>query len=127
MQQIADAVGYSKPGLLHRFGSKEALHRAVLDEVSETVQEIVGHAVAHSGRPDQVAQILELMTRKALDRPGMVQMMLRAFENDGREPGVEAIQGMGYRLVDALAHPLSSPAERLQGRAGGQADRRPPP
>jgi AcrR family transcriptional regulator len=114
VQQIADAVGYSKPGLLHRFGSKEALHRAVLTEVSDTVQEIVGHAVAHSAQPDQVTQILELMTRKALDRPGMVQMMLRAFESDGEEPGVEAIQGMGYRLVDALDHPLSSPAERLR-------------
>ena len=93
VQQIADAVGYSKPGLLHRFGSKEALHRAVLNEVSETVQEIVGHAVAHSTQPDQITQVLELMTRKALDRPGMVQMMLRAFESDGTEPGVEAIQG----------------------------------
>ena len=29
-------------------------------------------------------------------------------------PGVEAIQGLGYRLVDALDHPLSSPAERLR-------------
>src|SRR5688500_15701044 len=114
VQQIADAVGYSKPGLLHRFGSKEALHRAVLTEVSETVQEIVGHAVAHSDQPDQITQVLELMTRKALDRPGMVQMMLRAFESDGTEPGVEAIQGMGYRLVDGLDHPLSSPAERLR-------------
>jgi AcrR family transcriptional regulator len=114
VQQIADAVGYSKPGLLHRFGSKEALHRAVLTEVSDTVQEIVGHAVAHSDQPDQVTQVLELMTRKALERPGMVQMMLRAFESDGEEPGVEAIQGLGYRLVDALDHPLSSPAERLR-------------
>ena len=114
VQQIADAVGYSKPGLLHRFGSKEALHRAVLTEVSGTVQEIVGHAVAHSDQPDQVTQILEMMTHKALERPGMVQMMLRAFESDGDEPGVEAIQGLGYRLVDALDHPLSSPAQRLR-------------
>jgi AcrR family transcriptional regulator len=114
VQQIADAVGYSKPGLLHRFGSKEALHRAVLAEVSGTVQEIVGHAVAHSDQPDQVTQLLEMMTLKALERPGMVQMMLRAFESDGDEPGVEAVQGLGYRLVDALDHPLSSPAERLR-------------
>ena len=114
VQQIADAVGYSKPGLLHRFGSKEALHRAVLSEVADTVQDIVGHAVAHSTQPDQVPQVLELMTRKALERPGMVQMMLRAFESDASEPGVEAIQGMGYRLVDALDHPLSTPAERLR-------------
>ena len=42
VQQIADAVGYSKPGLLHRFGSKEALHRAVLNEVAETVRRSSG-------------------------------------------------------------------------------------
>ena len=114
VQQIADAVGYSKPGLLHRFGSKEALHRAVLDEVSATVQDIVGHAVAHRDQPGQVRQVLELMTVKALDRPGMVQMMLRAFESGGTEPGVEAIQGLGHRLVDGLDHPRSTPAERLR-------------
>ena len=51
VQQIADAVGYSKPGLLHRFGSKEALHRAVLDEVAETVEEIVGHASRTGSTP----------------------------------------------------------------------------
>ena len=70
VQQIADAVGYSKPGLLHRFGSKEALHRAVLREVSETVQEIAGHALSLHEHPDQIPQVLELITRKALARPG---------------------------------------------------------
>ena len=114
VQQIADSVGYSKPGLLHRFGSKEALHRAVLQEVSETVQEIVGHALAHADDPDQVPQVLQLITRKALDRPGMVQMMLAAFQPDCQEPGIEAIQAAGYRLVDALDHPASRPAERLR-------------
>ena len=114
VQQIADAVGYSKPGLLHRFGSKDALHRAVLDEVAETVQEIIGHAVAHADRPDQVTTLLELFVRKALDRPGMIRMMLAAWQPGSQEPGVEAIQAAGYRLVDALDHPLSSPAERLR-------------
>lgn len=114
VQQIADAVGYSKPGLLHRFGSKNALHRAVLAEVSETVQDIIGHAVAHSDEPDQVRQVLELITLKALDRPGMVQMMLEAFQPNREEPGFESIQAAGYRLVDALDHPWSSPADRLR-------------
>lgn len=114
VQQIADAVGYSKPGLLHRFGSKEALHRAVLVEVSDTVEEIIGHAVAHAHRPDQMPQVLELITRKALDRPGMVQMMVAAFQPDCEEPGIEAIQAAGYRLVDALDHPMSRPDERLR-------------
>src|SRR3954453_6827502 len=70
-QQIADAVGYSKPGLLHRFGSKEALHRAGLTEVSETVQAIIGQATAHADRPDQLSQVVTAVPRKALDRPGI--------------------------------------------------------
>ena len=114
VQQIADAVGYSKPGLLHRFGSKSALHEAVLSEVSDTAQELLGHAVATSDQPDQVTGVLDLLTRRALARPGMVQLMLRAFEPAGREHGTEAVQEAGARLVEALDHPVGSPAERLR-------------
>jgi AcrR family transcriptional regulator len=114
VQQIADAVGYSKPGLLHRFGSKEALHRAALAEVADTVQAIVGHATAHSAEPDQVHQVLELIARKALERPGMVQMMLAAFEPGSEEPGTEEIKASGYQLVDGLDQPHSTPTERLR-------------
>ena len=114
VQQIADAVGYSKPGLLHRFGSKGALHRAVLAEVSETVRAIIGHATAHGADPDQVPQVLELVTRKALERPGMVQMMLAAFEPGSEEPGTAEIQSAGRRLVELLDHGPTSPADRLR-------------
>ena len=61
MQHIADAVGYSKPGLLHRFGSKEALYRAVLDEVKETVEVIVDHVVSLQEHPEQLEGVLELV------------------------------------------------------------------
>ncbi len=114
VQLIADAVGYSKPGLLHRFGSKDALHQAALAEVTETVQAIVGHADAHSGDPDQVHQVLELITLKALERPGMVQMMLAAFEPGSNEPGTSEIQSAGRRLVELLDHAPTSAAERLR-------------
>jgi AcrR family transcriptional regulator len=114
VQQIADAVGYSKPGLLHRFGSKDALHRAVLAEVTETVQTIIGHATAHGDDPDQVPQVLELVTRRALERPGMVQMMLAAFEPGSEEPGTTEIQSAGRRLVELLDHPHTGPADRLR-------------
>ena len=114
VQQIADAVGYSKPGLLHRFGSKEALHRAVLTEVTETVQQIIRHALAHTDRPDRVDTVLELVVRKGLDRPGMVRMMLAAFQPDCEEPGFEEVQAAGCRLIDLLDHPHSRPADRLR-------------
>lgn len=114
VQQVADAVGYSKPGLLHRFGSKEALHRAVLAEVEETVQDTVGHAVNLQDDPDQVRQVLEKVVQRALERPGMVQMMLRAFEPRSKDPGAEAIQAAGYRLVDTLVGAPAAPAYRLR-------------
>jgi AcrR family transcriptional regulator len=114
VQQIADAVGYSKPGLLHRFGSKEAIHRGALAEVADTVQTIIAHATTHRDGPDQVRQVLELVTRKALERPGMVQMMLAAFEPGSEEPGTEEIKAAGYRLVELLDQPHSTPAERLR-------------
>lgn len=114
VQLIADAVGYSKPGLLHRFGSKEALHRAVLAEVTETVQAIVGRATRRSDEADQVRQVLELVTRRALERPGMVQMMLAAFEPGSDEPGTSEIQAAGRRLVELLDRAPTGPAERLR-------------
>ncbi len=114
VQQIADAVGYSKPGLLHRFGSKDALHRAALAEVAETVRAVIAHATVHSEDPDGRRPLLELMTRKALERPGMVQMMLAAFEPGSEEPGAAEIQDAGNRLVERLQPPGSSPAERLR-------------
>ncbi len=118
VQQIADAVGYSKPGLLHRFGSKEALHRAVLAEVADTVEEVVALARAHHHQPDQLRAVLDLVTRRALERPGMVQMMLRSFDPVSQEPGIEKIQHSGYRLIDSLDTQLSGPMERLRVALG---------
>ncbi len=118
VQQIADAVGYSKPGLLHRFGSKEALHRAVLAEVVETVEEIVSAATAHHREAGQLQLVLELVTRRALERPGMVQMMLRSLDPRSREPGIERIQHAGHRLIDSLDAPTNGPLERLRVALG---------
>lgn len=114
VQQIADAVGYSKPGLLHRFGSKEALHRAVLVEVASTVQGVVDAAAETLDGHDPARTVLRLITLKALDRPGMVHMMLEAFRPDSSEPGLEEIQAAAYRLVDALDRPGGTPEGRLR-------------
>ena len=98
IQQIADAVGYSKPGLLHRFGSKAALHRAVLSEVAETAQEIT-HAGSPGDQPENVVQVLEVLTRRAFARPGMAQMLL---------------QESGPRLADTLGPASRGPAPGLR-------------
>ena len=116
VQQIADAVGYSKPGLLHRFGSKEALHRSVLDEVTATAQELLAYAQAQAGRPDRTVRVLQELTRLALARPGMMQLLLAAFDPATAEPGIEPVRRAAHRLVDALDQPLGTPADRLRVR-----------
>ena len=114
VQQVADAVGYSKPGLLHRFGSKEALYRLVLSEVSRTADDIAGVAIARANDPDQALAVLELVTRRALARPGMMRMMLRAFGPAVDDPFSATVRSAGTKLLDALDHPLSTAVERLR-------------
>lgn len=74
LKQVADAAGYSKTGLLHRFPSKQALLDAVralvlrkLDELeSATTDAVIG------GKRDAVAAIVE----GAMDYPGLVQFLV---------------------------------------------------
>src|SRR3712207_4424257 len=112
VQQVADAVGYSKPGLLHRFGSKEALHQAVLAEVAGTVEAILSHAGSRRGRPEQVEDVLGLLAHSSLARPGVALLVLESFQASGEEQAAGG--GAGDRLVAALDHPLTAPADRLR-------------
>lgn len=114
VQQVADAVGYSKPGLLHRFGSKEALYRAVVASGTAKVGEVLSAAEGLRGEAEPLRAVLRLLAEEALERPGMVQLMLRAFDPVAEEPQAEEIQALGYRLVDLLDTGLGSPAERLR-------------
>jgi hypothetical protein len=43
--RTADAVGYAKTGLLHRFPSKEALQQAVIDRAVTEVRAIAAEAL----------------------------------------------------------------------------------
>lgn len=114
VQQVADAVGYSKAGLLHRFGSKEALFRAVVASGTGRVEQVIASAGDLGDSADPVRDLLTLMAEEALDRPGMVQLMLRSFDPLAEEPNAEEIQALGYRLVDLLDQERNAPADRLR-------------
>ena len=114
VQQVADAVGYSKAGLLHRFGSKEAMYLAGLETGTALVDEILGESSALPFDEDRTRSILEIFTAQAIRHPGMVQMLLRAFEPSNDGPGKEQIRELGYRLLALLNPPFSTPVERLR-------------
>ncbi len=114
VQLIADTVGYSKAGLLHRFRSKESLYRAGLDAGEVLVNQVLDQAAALPYDEHRPRRVLELLTRAAIAHPGMAAMLLRAFDPDSDTPADTEIRIIGYRLLAVLNPPFSTAAERLR-------------
>ena len=61
VQDVADAVGLSKAGLLHHFPSKDVLHQAVLDharDMGRTVAATVADDPAGAERDRRVVELV---------------------------------------------------------------------
>lgn len=94
VQRIADAVGYSKTGLLHRYPSKEALQQAVLDRCVGEMRQISGAAGSRPAGPDRDRAVIEALAGLTLRRPGLVALLLSivsTFEPGEIPPHMEAI------------------------------------
>ena len=120
VQDVADAVGLSKAGLLHHFPSKEALHEAVLASstgLGQQVVEQVQHLPPGAARDHRA---IEALVDLALAHPGMVALLLAPLtqgDDDCAVPaaaGAAALQAFGVdpatddpervvRVVGALA------------------------
>jgi AcrR family transcriptional regulator len=113
LQDIADAVGVTKPAVLHHFPSKEHVRDAVLEGIlahwNETLPRLLLAATAGRDRFDAVFGELHrffaddpdrarLMLREALDRPSELRKLLRGsvrpwlsavahYVRSGREAG----------------------------------------
>jgi TetR/AcrR family transcriptional regulator len=92
LQDIASAVGVTKPAVLHHFPSKELIRQAVLDGIFEHWNKILPRlllaATASSDRFEAVFGELHrffaaepdrarLLVRETLDRPGELRKLLR--------------------------------------------------
>ena len=83
VQEVADAVGLSKAGLLHHFPSKDTLHRVVHEHalsLGRSVRETVADLPLG---PERDHQILELVADVALAHPGMVALLLSPLGGPG--------------------------------------------
>ena len=104
VQQLADAVGYSKAGLLHRFPSKRALHDAALGQAADVLDEILDGPADGTADLDPAARTratLERVAARALDRPGLVHLLVASIRPGA--PGPSALHARLLRLV-ALLH-----------------------
>jgi AcrR family transcriptional regulator len=82
IQRVADAVGYSKTGLLHRYPSKEALQQAVVDRAVAEVRAIVESVAPMPTGPERDRAVITQVARLALDRPGTVALLLSGITTD---------------------------------------------
>jgi AcrR family transcriptional regulator len=91
LQEIADAVGVTKPAVLHHFPSKEHIRAAVLDEILEhwqaTLPRLLLAATASTDRFEAVfgelhrffasdADRARVILRESLDRPAEARRLL---------------------------------------------------
>lgn len=119
VQDVADAVGLSKAGLLHHYPSKDALHRAVLEQagaLGQRVLDAVGDQPPGAAR-DRLA--LEVLVDVALAHPGLVSLLLAPValgDLDATVPETDAAAAAALRAfgVDADA-PTTERAIRVVG------------
>src|SRR5689334_11628080 len=85
IQRVADAVGYSKTGLLHRFPTKEALQEAVIDRALSDLRAVAAEAEHLPVGPERDRVVIIGVARLAGERPGAVALLLSGLTDVGEE------------------------------------------
>jgi AcrR family transcriptional regulator len=125
VQRIADAVGYSKTGLLHRYPSKEALQQAVLDRCVGEMRQISVVVGDRPAGPARDRAVVEALVELTLRRPGFVALLLSivsTFDPAEIPPHLDAV-GEALFAAFAVADPDADVARtvRVVGALGALA------
>jgi AcrR family transcriptional regulator len=126
IQRVADAVGYSKTGLLHRFPSKEALQEAVIERAVADLRTFAAEADGLPVGPERDRIVITGVARLALDRPGAVALLLSGLMSapDGavlHQVGDAVFAAFGIADAECLAETDPPRMMRIVGALGGLA------
>jgi AcrR family transcriptional regulator len=124
VQRIADAVGYSKTGLLHRYPSKEALQEAVIDRSLAELRAITAVVADLPPGPDRDRAALNGVARLAVRRPGSVRLLLSGLLGEKEDEMGAALKEVGGGVFQAFAvdkHADPDRALRVIGALGALA------
>jgi AcrR family transcriptional regulator len=102
LQRIADAVGYSKSGLLRHYPSKEALQEAVVGRCLSEIVEITDRVAGQAPGPGRDAAAITGLAQLALRRPGFVTLLLSWLLHTPADSAVAALQPIGDALMRAF-------------------------
>ncbi|HEV7656342.1 MAG TPA: TetR/AcrR family transcriptional regulator [Mycobacteriales bacterium] len=112
VQRIADAVGYSKTGLLHRFPTKEALQDAVIDRWAGKVRAIAAGVSDLPPGPERDLAVITGVVDLALRGPGVVSLLLGALSSFETGETAIRLKTVGAGLFDAFAADKDGDPER---------------
>jgi AcrR family transcriptional regulator len=124
VQQVADAVGLSKAGLLHHFPSKEALHTAVTTPAVALADQVLAAGSHLDAGPERDRATVEALVDIAFAHPGLVALMLSpAAEEHAPEcastTGDAALRAFGIAPGEVPADPTR--VVRVLGALGALA------
>jgi AcrR family transcriptional regulator len=113
VQELADAVGLSKAGLLHHFPSKEALHQAVLGQAEALGQRVLDQAGDLPQGPARDRHVLEFLVDVALAHPGLVALLLAPLTQGEQQSAIAEVDAAGAAALQAFGvDPGAQPGER---------------
>ncbi|MGY1802410.1 TetR/AcrR family transcriptional regulator [Blastococcus sp. SYSU D00922] len=119
VQDLADAVGLSKAGLLHHFPSKDALHQAVLGQAEALGRRVLDQVGDLPAGPARDRHVLEFLVDVALAHPGLVAMLLAPLTQGEQEPGVAELDAAGAAALLAFDVDPEAPATERAIRVVG--------
>lgn len=100
LQQIADAVGYSKAGLLHHFPSKKAIYDAAIQTLREDIEGQLARVKDMPVGIERDRSVIEAAVNFGFDHPGISALGNRMASNpDDSDPDLTAI---GFTAYEAL-------------------------
>jgi TetR/AcrR family transcriptional regulator len=115
IQEIADLAGVHKTTVLYQFGTKEALHEAVLDHALQPVISMLDTFLDGEFNRDRLSWHLDQLQRAAAENPALPRLMMR-----------EMLEGEEYGdiYIDRFVAPVFAPAkkklEQAQAASGGR-------
>src|SRR4051812_13307385 len=112
LQDVADAVGLSKPGLLHHFPSKEALHDAVRAQAAALGRRVLDQVGDLPLGPERDRHAIEVLVDVAIAHPGLVALLLSPVLEGGAVVCAPEVDAAGAALQAFGVDPQAPASER---------------
>ena len=119
VQEVADAVGLSKTGLLHHFPSKDALREAVVAQASGLRQSALDQVRDLPLGPARDRRAVEAFVDTALAHPGLVALLLTPVTQGASAPLDPKLHGTGDDAFQAFGVDPAAPASERSVRVAG--------